>query len=31
MSLSLQIYCSPTAIDKTVEGLNHLLQSWRFR
>jgi hypothetical protein len=31
MSLSLEIFCSPTALDKTVEGLNNLLQSWRFR
>jgi len=30
-TLRLEIFCSQTASDKTVEGLNHLLQSWRFR
>jgi hypothetical protein len=29
-TLRVEIFCSRTATDKTVEGLNHLLQSWRF-
>jgi len=30
-TLRLEIFCSPTATDKTVAGLNYLLQSWKFR